>query len=232
MSAGAGCWGAIWSSSRARGIIAGSPMLSAERGLIAYSMLRRRTMRSAGMRFMAATLVLLPLAACFGGRVEAPEPPRDFSRDTLSFPPLPPGTIIAPLTLDRQSAVAALEGEVPRKFGKIDQRIRIPDSRKSFAFEVTREPFTVSFAADTIVLTSVVHYRARGWLDAPIGPDIEGGCGMHKQPHRARLQLRVARRFRADRAIQVRTRVGSLLRDAASERDQCKASYLDMDAAG
>ena len=116
------------------------------------------------MRFMAATWVLLPLAACFGGRVDAPEPPRDFSRDTIAFPPLPPGTIIAPLTLDRPSAVAALEGEVPRKFGNIDQRIRIPDSRKSFAFEVTREPFTVSFAADTIVLSSVVHYRARGWL--------------------------------------------------------------------
>ena len=56
------------------------------------------------MRFMAATWVLLPLAACFGGRVDAPEPPRDFSRDTISFPPLPPGTIIAPQTAETLAA--------------------------------------------------------------------------------------------------------------------------------
>jgi hypothetical protein len=184
------------------------------------------------MRFMAATWVLLPLAACFGGRVDAPEPPRDFSRDTVTFPPLPPGTIIAPLTLDRQSAVAALEGEVPRKFGNIDQRIRIPDSRKSFAFEVTREPFTVSFAADTIVLSSVVHYRARGWLDPPIGPDIEGGCGMDKEPPRARLRLRIVPRLSTDWRIQVRTRVDTLVQYSATDRDQCKVSFLDLDVTG
>lgn len=171
-----------------------------------------------------------PLACA--GRVDAPAPARDFSKDTIDFPPLTPGTIVAPLTLDRASAVAALEREVPRRFGEITRRIRLPDSRRSFAFEVRREPFSVAFAADTILLTSVVHYRGRGWYDPPIGPDINGECGTEKDPPRARLKLRVVPRLTADWRLRVRTLVDTLEPLSTDERDQCEVSFLNLDVTG
>lgn len=186
------------------------------------------------MRFRSvSTLLIGLLASCAGGRVDAPEPARDFSRDTIGLPPLPPGTIVAPLTLDRQSAVAALEKEVPRKFGDIDERIVLPDAaRKSFAFEVTREPFKVTFAADTILLTSVIHYQGRGWLNPPIGPDIQGGCGTKGETPRARLRLRVVPRLSENWRIQVRTRVDTIVPYSTTERDQCEISFLQFDVTG
>ena len=181
---------------------------------------------------LVTSLALVALTGCFRGRVEAPEPPRDFSKDTVDFPPLLPGTIVAPLTLDRASAIAALEKEVPRRFGDIAQRIRLPDSRRSFAFEVRREPFAVSFAGDTILLNSVVHYRGRGWYDPPIGPDINGECGTEKEPPRARLRLRVVPRLSTDWRLRVRTQVDTLLPFSTDERDQCEVSFLNLDVTG
>jgi hypothetical protein len=186
------------------------------------------------MRFTAVTPVLVGLlASCTGGRVDAPEPTRDFSRDTAGFPPLPPGTIVAPLTIDRQSAVAALEREVPRKFGDIRQRIVLPEaSRKSFAFAVTREPFTVRFAGDTILLTSIIHYQGQGWLNPPIGPDINGECGTKGDPPRARLRLRVVPRLSENWRIRVRTVVDTVEPYSLTERDQCEVSFLQFDVTG
>jgi len=186
------------------------------------------------MRLGRGSAFLIGLvAACAGGRVEAPEPARDFSRDTFALPSLPPGTIIAPLTLDRESAVAALEKEVPRKFGNINERIVLPDAaRKSFAFEVTREPFKVTFVADTILLTSVIHYQGRGWLDPPIGPDIQGECGTKGEPPRARLRLRVVPRLSENWRIRVRTRVDTIVPYSITERDQCEVSFLQFDVTG
>jgi len=186
------------------------------------------------MRFSSVPAgLLVVLVSCAGGRVDAPEPARDFSRDTIVLPPLPPGTIVAPLTLDRESAVAALENEVPRKFGDIDQRIVLPDAaRKSFAFEVTREPFKVAFAADTILLTSVIHYKGRGWLDPPIGPDIQGECGTKGEAPRARLRLRVVPRLSENWRIRVRTMVDTIVPYSVTERDQCEVSFLQFDVTG
>jgi hypothetical protein len=186
------------------------------------------------MRFIAVTSALIGiLTSCAGGRVDAPEPARDFSRDTIGLPPLPPGTIVAPLTLDRQSAVAALEKEVPRKFGDIDERIVLPDAaRKSFAFEVTREPFTVRFASDTILLTSVIHYKGRGWVNPPIGPDINGECGTKGELPRARLRLRVVPRLSENWRIRVRTMVDTIVPYSTTERDQCEVSFLQFDVTG
>jgi hypothetical protein len=176
---------------------------------------------------------VLGLAACNGGRVDAPEPARDFSRDTFSLPPFPPGTIVAPLTLNRESAVRALEEEVPVKFGDIDKRIYLAESaRRSFAFEVTRDPFTVSFAGDTILLSSVIHYKGRGWYDPPIGPDINGECGTKGEPPRARLRLRVVPRLTERWKIRTRTLVDTIIPFSETERDQCEVSFLQFDVTG
>ena len=186
------------------------------------------------MRCTSISAILIGLlASCAGGRVDAPEPARDFSRDTVGLPPMPPGTIVAPLTLNRESAVAALEKEVPRKFGNINERIVLPDAaRKSFAFAVTREPFTVRFAADTILLTSVIHYQGRGWLNPPIGPDINGECGTKGEPPRARLHLRVLPRLSENWKLRVVSKVDTIVPYSTTERDQCEVSFLQFDVTG
>ncbi|HEX7023787.1 MAG TPA: DUF4403 family protein, partial [Gemmatimonadales bacterium] len=184
------------------------------------------------MRFRRSSWALSLVVAGCGGTVNAPEPGRDFSKDVDFLPPLPAGTITAPLTLDRESAVQALEEVVPHKFGDIDQRIRIGDSRRSFAYEVTRSPFTVSFASDTILLDAVVRYKGRGWFDPPIGPDINGECGLKGDPPRARLRLRVVPRLGEDWRLRVRTRVDSITPYSKTERDQCEVSFLQVDVTG
>lgn len=181
-------------------------------------------------------LVCPILGSCKGGRVDAPEPTRDFSHDTDSLPEppaLPPGTIVAPLALDLNAALAALEQEVPKHMGNIDERLPIAGSkRKSFAFEVTRSPFKVLFAGDTVLLSAVISYKGRGWYDPPIGPDINGECGTKGPPPRARLALRVVPKLSADWKLKIRTQRVRVTPLTLTERDQCKVSLLNLDVTG
>ena len=184
---------------------------------------------------LGAPLLLLMVSAGLGcggsrARVDAPEPTRNFAQVADTLPSLTPGAIVAPLRLDLAGATRALEQQVPRRFGNIDQRITLTDSkRKSFAFEVTRDPFKVAFDADTVILTSVVHYKGRGWYDPPIGPTINGECGTEGPAPRARLTLRVVPSLTPAWRIRVWSRVDNLVPLTVSERDQCKVSFLSFD---
>lgn len=181
-------------------------------------------------------LLAAALASCGTSKVVAPEPTRDFSFDADSLPQLPslpPGTIVAPLALDLNSAIAALEQEVPKKFGNIEERLPIPGSkRKSFAYEVSRQPFKVRFEGDTVLLSAVVSYKGRGWYDPPIGPDINGECGIKGPPPRARLTARVVPRLSPDWKIRIKTRMIRLAPLTETERDQCEVSLLNLDVTG
>jgi hypothetical protein len=167
------------------------------------------------------------------GGVDAPAPLREFSGDPDSLPSLPPGTIVAPLTLDLAGALAALEQIVPKRFGNITRRLSLPGSqRKSYAFEVTRDPFSVSFAADTVVLAAIIHYKGRGWYDPPIGPDINGECGTSGERPRARLVLHAVPRLSKDWKLRVHARMAGVTPLTATERDQCEVSFLKLDVTG
>jgi uncharacterized protein DUF4403 len=193
------------------------------RGQIAYPRRLRLT--------MLATL-LLGCAACGenSGTVDAPAPVGEFSHDPDSLPALPPGTIVAPLTLQLAGARNALERIVPRRFGNITQRLPIPGSgRKSYAYEVARDPFSIAFAHDTVVLAATIHYKGRAWYDPPIGPDINGECGTRGEPPRARLVLRILPRLSKDWRLQVRSRVAQVVPLTTTERDQCEVSFLKLD---
>jgi hypothetical protein len=179
--------------------------------------------------------LLLGLVACRDrvGTVDAPAPVGEFGKDTESLPELPPGTIVAPLSLDLRGALRALEQTVPKRFGNITQRLAIPGSgRKSYAFEVRREPFTVSFAADTVVLSSIIHYQGRAWYDPPIGPDINGECGTRGEAPRAHLVVRALPRLTPAWRLQVKTRLAEVVPLTATERDQCEVSFLKLDVTG
>lgn len=182
-------------------------------------------------------LLLSPaLGFCGAGRVEAPEPTRDFSFDADSLPappPLPPGTIVAPIALDMESAIKELEKEVPKRFGDIEKRLPLADSkRRSFAFEVTRSPFKVAFKADTVLLSAVLTYQGRGWYDPPIGPTINGECGTKGDQPRAQLHLRVVPRLSPDWRLKIRTQSVRVTPLTETDRDECKVSFLNLDVTG
>jgi hypothetical protein len=197
-----------------------------------------RVFLRAGMRARRWLVLLLSpgLGFCGGGRVDAPEPTRNFSFDADSLPPLPPlppGTIVAPIALDMESAIKALESEVPRRFGDIEKRLPIAGSRRrSFAFEVTRSPFKVAFRGDTVLLSSVLSYMGRGWYDPPIGPDVNGECGTKGEPPRAQLQLTVVPRLSPDWRLRIKTRSVKVAPLTQTERDQCEVSFLNLDVTG
>ncbi|HEV8150285.1 MAG TPA: DUF4403 family protein, partial [Gemmatimonadales bacterium] len=176
--------------------------------------------------------LLLGCAACgeHGGTVDAPAPDIEFGPELDSLPALPPGTIIAPISLDRAAALAAFERTVPTRLGDIDQRQQIPGSKRtSYAFELAREPFAIGFAGDTVILVAVVHYKGRAWYDPPIGPELHEECGTGDEVPRARLVLRALPRLSKDWKIRVRTRLMEIDAATPTERDQCEVSFLHLD---
>ena len=179
--------------------------------------------------------LLLGIAGCgeHAGTVDAPAPVGEFSQDADSLPSVPPGTIVAPLSLELGGALRALEQEVPRRFGNITQRLPMGGSRRtSYAFEVNRDRFSVSFAADTVLLSAIIHYQGRAWYDPPIGPDVNGECGTAGERPRARLVVRALPRLTSTWRLQVKTRLGAVVPLTATERDQCEVSFLKLDVTG
>lgn len=179
------------------------------------------------------SLVLVLACGDSGDRVNAPEPVRNFALDSDSLPPMEPGTIVAPITLDLRGALTALEGAVPKRFGSLEKRQKIGgQGRKSFAFEVRREPFAVHFAGDTVFLSSVIHYRGRGWYDPPLGPDLNGECGTSDKPPRARLAIRVIPQLTPDWQLKVTARRVKVTPMSMTERDQCEVTFLKINVTG
>ncbi|HET9276510.1 MAG TPA: DUF4403 family protein [Gemmatimonadales bacterium] len=176
--------------------------------------------------------ISIGFAGC-GREIDAPEPAREAGPWTDTLPEIPPGTISAPLTLDLESALLALEAEVPRRFGGMNRRQPTsPGSRTSYAFEAEREPFAVRFAGDTIVLVSTVHYGGKGWYDPPVGPTVSGSCGTEDRKPRARLTLRVLAGLSPDWRLRTRTRLAGVEPLTEGERDQCEVSFLNIDVTG
>lgn len=176
--------------------------------------------------------LIFALTACRGGggTVEAPAPSRQFTAQADTISPAPSGIIVAPLSLDLGGAIAALEQEVPKRFGDIERRIPLTGSkRRSFAFAVRREPFAVSFSGDTVFLSAVIHYKGRGWYDPPIGPTINGECGTSGDPPRARLVLRAVPQLSEDWHLRIRPRLVGVNALTKTERDQCEVSFLHLD---
>jgi hypothetical protein len=180
---------------------------------------------------LPVVLILTALAGC-REKVNAPEPVREDAW-VDSFPPTAPATIVAPLTVDIESALAAAEAEVPRRFGSMDLRLKADSgARTSYAFVAEREPFTVRFAGDTILATAIVHYQGRGWYDPPIGPTITGGCGAEEPRPRARLTLRIQAGLDLNWRLRTRIRLREVRAFSTEERDQCEVSLLKLDVTG
>ncbi|HEX9754691.1 MAG TPA: DUF4403 family protein [Gemmatimonadales bacterium] len=175
------------------------------------------------------------LVSCEESSVEAPAPER-IAAGVYTAPPhaIPLGLIEAPVLLDLRSTVAQLEEAIPRTIGDIERRIPVEgNNRVHLAYRLRREDFTVGFRADTIRLSTILHYRVRGWFNPPVLPEVSASCGTGAAPEpRVRLALGGVVRLDSTWRLRARTRLVRLEPMSREERDQCEVSLARIDMTG
>lgn len=180
------------------------------------------------VRAAVAPLLAIGAVACERLDVDAPPPTLVADTDTLSS--LPSSTLDIPLTYDLSPVVRALEKAVPRKFGDINERHPIPGhSRVQVAFEGVRDPFQVSLDGQTARLTAIIHYKGRGWYDAPLVPEVSTSCGVDGVEPRARVTIAAPLRITPDWHLRARTRIEKVAPFSTERRDQCKVTVFKID---
>jgi hypothetical protein len=177
-------------------------------------------------------LVLASLIATSGchdaaREIDAPPPTTRSGGDTLSA--LPPSLVDVPVSYDLAPVIAALEKAVPRTFGNLSVRNEVPGkSRMHYAFEAQRERFQVRFDGRVARISTVVHYRGKGWFNPPIGPEVGGSCGLGAQRPRLRVELLTTIELQPDWRLRGRSRVARVEAFSNAGRDQCKVTFIKL----
>lgn len=178
-----------------------------------------------------ALLLASAAVACDRGpALEAPPPALE--EDTGVVEALPPSVLNVPVTYDLTPLLAEVEAIVPRRMGRLDERMPLPsNSRVEFAFEARRDRFRADLDGDTARISALVHYRGRGWYDPPIGPTISASCGAGQDdtPPRAILALSAPITLTEEWGLRARSRVHRVAPASAERRDQCKITFIRVD---
>ena len=158
--------------------------------------MRRTTAARPIGRALSLLVCVFVSAAAFEGCRERPRA-TDSSRAESEFelpPPAPAETsrFSVPLEYDFTAILRVVERAVPKQFGSMDSvRQAGDDTRRHYAFEATRSPFTAFADGRLVHLQATLDYAVRGWYKPIIGPTIGAGCG--KDPHtRPRLVIEMA----------------------------------------
>lgn len=183
--------------------------------------------RFRGRLLAAASLGLL---GCDGGsEILAPPPAKHFDQDVERAPRLPPTVMDVPLLVDLGNVLRLLETALPRRFGDITKKQRIPDKKRAaFAFELSREPFLVSIHSDTIYVASTIHYQGRGWYNPPLAPEVSGSCGTGDIKPRARVVIAIRPTLDRQWRLHARARLARLDPLTRTERDQCEVTFIKI----
>lgn len=187
------------------------------------------TRPSAGAAPAAALLSVLTLA-CSGGTKFTAAPPEVLSNVVVeSLPPVPMSSLELPVRFDVRPALDWLESEVPMDIGDIEKRIQLSGNKRvHIAYHITREPFQVSYAYRTIIVSSVLHYEGRGWYNPPVLPEISASCGTGDERPRAKLTLTFETGINDNWTLRATSKVkAEPLTDM--ERDQCEVTAAHID---
>ena len=165
-----------------------------------------------------------------GGQVLAPPPAEVFAQDEPLPEALPKTIVDVPLLIDFSAAVALMEEALPAKLGNINRRQSIPGKKRAaFAYELWREPFTITVRADTFLIGTTIHYQGKGWYKPPIGPEIGGSCGIKGKEPRARVVVAIRPELNRDWHLTARPRLRMVAPLTKGEQDQCEVSFLKLD---
>jgi hypothetical protein len=189
--------------------------------------------------FVVAALVVLILAGAayirfvHAPRIEAPRPRAGSAEARI--PSVPPSRLNVPVRYDLTPIIGELEGLVPRTYGSLEQRIELASNeRVSVAFELNRTPFRVVLDRDVVHLSAVIGYRARGWYDPALLPEVSASCGTGDSEVAPRLRVSLSARLDLTEAWVLRAdgRVDDVSPLSEGDRDRCRITPLRIDVTG
>ena len=175
--------------------------------------------------------VVVPLLALLACSREAPstktEPP-----DVGAPPPSPPALsrFSVPLEYDVTAVLRLVDQVVPRTFGSMDSIRNVNgNSRRRYAFEATRGPFTAFATGREMHLRATFAYRARGYYKPPVAPTISVGCGNDKEQPRIVVELATPLTLTEDWHLRSRARLVTIRPASTEGRDRCDVGILNTD---
>jgi hypothetical protein len=123
-----------------------------------------------------------------------------------------------------------VEQIVPTKFGSMDSVKTVgDDTRKHYAFEALRGPFTAFAEGNLLHLQATFSYSARGYYKPLIGPTLSGGCGNDKERPRVVVELATPIGLSNDFHLVSKARIVRVEPASTTQRDRCDVSILHHD---
>jgi hypothetical protein len=180
--------------------------------------------------FALIVLALLPVASC--GRAPTRVVPTDTF--TVALPPVlpnvPPSRFNVPIKYELASLLAVIERVVPQQFGSMDSIRQVgDDSRRRYAFEAVRDPFTVYADGPVVRLRAGLSYKVRGYYKPIIGPTMSAGCGGGEAPPRIAIELVTPLALDRNWHLSSQVELVRVEPASATEEDRCKVSVLRRD---
>ena len=157
----------------------------------------------------------------------SPEPP-----DVAAPAPAPPelSRFSVPLEYDFTAVLRLVEQIVPTTFGSMDSVKTVgDDTRKHYAFEAVRGPFTAFAEGNLLHLRATFAYSARGYYKPIIGPTLSGGCGGSKERPRVVVELATPIGLSDNFHLVSKARIVRVEPASTTQRDRCDVSILRHD---
>jgi hypothetical protein len=173
-------------------------------------------------------LILPALFACSRETPSTKTEPPDVGAPPPSAPAL--SRFSVPLEYDITAVLRLVDEVVPRTFGSMDSiRAVNGNSRRRYAFEATRGPFTAFATGREMHLRATFAYRARGYYKPPVAPTISVGCGNAKEQPRIVVELATPLTLTEDWHLRSRARLVTIRPASTEDRDRCDVGILNTD---
>jgi hypothetical protein len=154
------------------------------------------------------------------------------SPDVLPPPPAaaPVSRFSVPLEYDLAAVQRIVERAVPERFGSMDSvRTVGTDTRRHYAYEVSRGPFTTFAEGNLLHLRSTLSYSARGYYKPLIGPTLSAGCGNGEDQPRIVVELATPLTLTENWRLASRAHIVRVEPATEEARDRCDVSILRHD---
>jgi len=178
-----------------------------------------------------ATILYGSIVAFTACRREAPSVTSNMIEEAA--PPPPPAErsrFSVPLEYDFTAVLRVVERVVPPTFGSMDSVHMVgDDSRRHYAFEADRGPFTAFASGSLLHLRATLAYTARGFYKPIVGPTISAGCGKGENRPRIVVELATPLTLTDDWHLASHARLVRVEPASTEPRDHCDVSILHHD---
>jgi uncharacterized protein DUF4403 len=178
-----------------------------------------------------AIAALAACSACAGKSTAAASVTADVA-DIAAPPPLPAprSRFSVPLRYDFTSVLTVVERAVPTTIGSMDSvRAAGSDTRRHYAFEAIRGPFTAFADERGLHLQATVEYSARGYYKPIVGPTVSAGCGGGLAKPRLAVELTTPLTVSDNWHLVSHVRIERVEPASTEQRDRCDVSILHRD---